>query len=173
MALKSLRNYKRMYPTRIWRWNGYLIQVSSDNSKHNNHLFVLKICYLLFPRNAYTMYMISTVHKNKLILQYTVAGHGGPSVLLVHGFGAFYEHYRDNISAIASGGNRVWALTVLGFGKSEKPNVVYTELMWAQLVRDFIVEVVGEPVHLAGNSIGGMLYQLLIMFRSCKNWFSN
>lgn len=89
-------------------------------------------------------------------MQYTVAGKEGPAILLVHGFGAFFEHYRDNIYDIADGGNRVWAITVLGFGKSEKPNIVYTELMWSELLRDFIVEVVGEPVHLIGNSIGGM-----------------
>jgi pimeloyl-ACP methyl ester carboxylesterase len=73
----------------------------------------------------------------------------------VHGFGVFLEHYRDNIYGIAEGGKRVWALTMLGFGKSEKPNIVYTEVMWAEFLRDFIVEVVGEPVHLVGNSIGG------------------
>lgn len=89
-------------------------------------------------------------------LQYTVSGREGPAILLVHGFGAFLEHYRDNISSIASDINRVWAITLLGFGRSEKPNVVYTELMWAELVRDFIIEVVGEQVHLAGNSLGGM-----------------
>lgn len=89
--------------------------------------------------------------------QYAVAGHKGPAVLLVHGFGAFLEHYRDNINHIAEGGKRVWAITLLGFGRSEKPNVFYTELMWAMLVRDFIIEVVGEPVHIVGNSIGGML----------------
>jgi pimeloyl-ACP methyl ester carboxylesterase len=71
------------------------------------------------------------------------------------------EHFRDNISSISNDGNRVWAVTVLGFGKSEKPNVVYTELMWAELVRDFIIEVVGEPMHLMGNSIGGMLHVLI------------
>lgn len=38
---------------------------------------------------------------------------------------------------------------------------MYTELMWAELVRDFIIEVVGEPVHLMGNSIGGMLHVLI------------
>ena len=88
--------------------------------------------------------------------QYTVAGHKGPAILLVHGFGAFWEHYRDNVTSIAGDKNRVWAITLLGFGRSEKPNVVYTELMWAELVRDFIVEVVGEQVHLVGNSLGGM-----------------
>lgn len=74
----------------------------------------------------------------------------------MHGFGAFLEHYRDNINAIAETGNRVWAITLLGFGKSEKPNVVYTELMWAELLRDFIIEVVQEPAYLVANSIGGI-----------------
>lgn len=74
----------------------------------------------------------------------------------MHGFGAFWEHYRDNIRGLAESRNRVWAITILGFGKSEKPNVVYTELLWAELLRDFIVAVVGEPVHIVGNSIGGM-----------------
>lgn len=92
---------------------------------------------------------------NGYIIQYAVAGHKGPAVLLVHGFGAFLEHYRDNINRIAEGGKRVWAITLLGFGRSEKPNVVYSELMWSILVRDFIIEVVGEPVHVVGNSIGG------------------
>ncbi|XP_052197181.1 uncharacterized protein LOC127804359 [Diospyros lotus] len=89
------------------------------------------------------------------LIQYTVVGHEGPAVLLVHGFAAFLEHYRDNITGIAEGGNRVWALTLLGFGRSEKPNIVYTEIIWAELLRDFIIEVVGEPVHLVGNSLGG------------------
>lgn len=97
-------------------------------------------------------------------MQYAVAGHEGPAILLVHGFGAFLEHYCDNLSAIAETGNRVWAITLLGFGKSEKPNVVYTELMWAELLRDFIIEVMGEPAYLVGNSIGGMLIVLFLMY---------
>lgn len=77
-------------------------------------------------------------------------------MLLVHGFGAFLEHYRDNMDELAKAGNRVWAITLIGFGKSEKPNVVYTELLWAEIIKDFIDEVVAEPVHLIGNSLGGM-----------------
>ncbi|KAL3834595.1 hypothetical protein ACJIZ3_009331 [Penstemon smallii] len=89
------------------------------------------------------------------LIQYTVADHEGPAILLVHGFGAFLEHFRENVYPIAEAGNRVWAITLLGYGKSEKPNIIYTELVWAELLRDFIIEVVGEPVHLVGNSIGG------------------
>lgn len=88
--------------------------------------------------------------------QYTSVGHEGPSVLLVHGFGASLQHFRDNIGAIADQGCQVWAITLLGFGKSEKPNINYSELLWSELLRDFIVDVVKEPVHLVGNSIGGI-----------------
>ena len=117
--------------------------------------------------------LISSFFYNIFLLQYTVDGHEGPAILLVHGLVAFFEHYRDNISDIANSGNRVWAITVLGFGKSEKPNIVYTELMWAQLLRDFIVEVAGEPVHLAGNSIGGMYsYKFPTAYVSCLNLFA-
>ncbi|KAK9143313.1 hypothetical protein Syun_012713 [Stephania yunnanensis] len=97
---------------------------------------------------------------NGHLIQYTVVGHGGPAVLLVHGFGAFLEHYRDNMNAIADAGNRVWSITLIGFGRSEKPNLVYTELLWAELVRDFIADVVGEPAHLVGNSIGGFFVSI-------------
>lgn len=95
------------------------------------------------------------------LVQYTATGNKGPAVLLVHGFGAFLEHYRDNINALADGGSRVWAVTLLGFGRSEKPNVVYTEVMWAEFIRDFIVDVVGEPVHLVGNSMGGYIVSIV------------
>lgn len=100
-----------------------------------------------------------------MCFQYTAAGHEGPAILLVHGFGAFLDHYRDNISSIADDGHRVWAITLIGFGKSEKPNIMYTELMWAELLRDFIVDVVGESVHLVGNSIGGTFHSTMISFQ--------
>ncbi|RCV12656.1 hypothetical protein SEVIR_2G296800v4 [Setaria viridis] len=91
------------------------------------------------------------------LVQYTFVGNEGPAALLVHGFGAFLEHFRDNIDNIADMGQRVWAITLVGFGKSEKPNVNYSELFWSELLRDFIIDVVREPVHLVGNSIGGYI----------------
>lgn len=89
------------------------------------------------------------------LVQYAAAGKEGPALTLVHGFGAFWEHYRDNIISLANSGYKVWAITLLGFGRSAKPNIVYTELLWAELLRDFIVNVVGEPTHIVGNSFGG------------------
>lgn len=113
---------------------------------------------LLFPQERY-------------LFQYTVVGCEGPAILLVHGFGAFLEHFRDNMDGLAEGGNQVWAITMLGFGSSEKPNVVYSEQMWAELLRDFIVEVLGRPVHLVGNSIGGMYKRTGFIFLNSRNFF--
>ncbi|PIN12207.1 putative hydrolase/acyltransferase (alpha/beta hydrolase superfamily) [Handroanthus impetiginosus] len=106
-------------------------------------------------RNEGGNFSIRTWRWNNYLIQYTVAGHEGPAILLVHGFGAFLEHYRDNVYPLAEAGNRVWAITLVGFGRSEKPNIMYTELVWVELLRDFIIDVVGELVHLVGNSIGG------------------
>lgn len=116
---------------------------------------------------------ICNVHfpQERPLFQYTVVGCDGPATLLVHGFGAFLEHYRDNIHGIAEGGKQVWAVTMLGFGRSEKPNIVYSEEMWAEFVRDFIVEVVGRPVHLVGNSIGGMYKPTGFVFQTLKTSF--
>jgi len=99
------------------------------------------------------------------LVQYTFVGNEGPAVLLVHGFGAFLEHFRDNIDNIADMGHRVWAITLVGFGKSEKPNVNYSELFWSEFLRDFIIDVVREPVHLVGNSIGGTDSIIKLLYR--------
>eukprot|EP00850_Spirogloea_muscicola_P012687 SM000083S22734 [mRNA] locus=s83:157543:163190:- [translate_table: standard] len=89
------------------------------------------------------------------LVEYTCAGSEGPVILLLHGFGAFLGHYRSNIAELAGRGNRVWAVTMPGFGRSEKPYVQYTQYVWSDFVRDFIELVIKEPALVAGNSIGG------------------
>ena len=42
------------------------------------------------------------------------------NILLIHGFGAFGEHYRDASAALASMGYTVYAPTLPGYGRSEK-----------------------------------------------------
>jgi pimeloyl-ACP methyl ester carboxylesterase len=42
------------------------------------------------------------------------------TILLVHGFGAFAEHWRRNVPDLAARGHRVFACTLPGFGPSEK-----------------------------------------------------
>ncbi|XP_078447451.1 alpha/beta-Hydrolases superfamily protein [Wolffia australiana] len=84
-----------------------------------------------------------------------VAGDGLP-VLLVHGFGASIPHWRRNIGVIAEE-HTVYAIDLLGFGASDKPEgFQYTMETWAELILDFLDEVVGRPTVLVGNSVGSL-----------------
>jgi len=88
---------------------------------------------------------------------YQCSGTTGPAVVLVHGFGASWWHWRKNIPALAEN-CRVYAIDLIGFGASAKPEpgekIAYTLETWGQQVADFCREVVGEPAFLVGNSIG-------------------
>jgi len=77
-----------------------------------------------------------------------------PSLLLVHGFGASTDHWRKNIAGL-SADFEVWAIDLLGFGRSQKPDIVYSGDLWRDQLHDFITEVIRRPVVLAGNSLGG------------------
>lgn len=94
---------------------------------------------------------------------YQAQGTEGPAVVLVHGFGASWWHWRFNIPVLAQA-SRVYAIDLIGFGSSAKPKpgtklqpgeqIPYSFETWGQQIADFCREVVGEPVFLVGNSIG-------------------
>lgn len=77
-----------------------------------------------------------------------------PPLLLVHGFGASTDHWRKNIAQLRND-FEVWAIDLLGFGRSAKPNLQYSGDLWQDQLYDFITEVIGQPAVLAGNSLGG------------------
>lgn len=90
-------------------------------------------------------------------IRYQTAGASGAPILLIHGFGASSDHWRHN-SPVLAATNRVYAIDLIGFGKSVKPSpsdaIAYTFETWGQLVVDFCREVIGEPAFFVGNSIG-------------------
>ena len=77
-----------------------------------------------------------------------------PPLLLVHGFGASTDHWRKNIAQLQEQ-FQVWAIDLLGFGRSAKPKQEYSSRLWQEQLHDFIVEVIQQPAVLAGNSLGG------------------
>ncbi|HEY9622120.1 MAG TPA: alpha/beta fold hydrolase [Crinalium sp.] len=77
-----------------------------------------------------------------------------PPILLIHGFGASTDHWRKNISGLSQE-FEVWAIDLLGFGRSSKPDWTYGGDLWRDQLHDFIQDVVGQPAVLAGNSLGG------------------
>lgn len=77
-----------------------------------------------------------------------------PPLLLVHGFGASTDHWRKNIAGLQSE-FQVWAIDLLGFGRSAKPALEYSGNLWRDQLHDFITQVIEQPAVLAGNSLGG------------------
>jgi len=87
-----------------------------------------------------------------------------PPLLLVHGFGASTDHWRKNIAELQHD-FEVWAIDLLGFGRSAKPDIAYTGDLWRDQLHTFITAVIGQPVVLAGNSLGG--YAALCVAAQC------
>ncbi|WAL60019.1 alpha/beta fold hydrolase [Thermocoleostomius sinensis] len=77
-----------------------------------------------------------------------------PPLLLIHGFGASTDHWRKNITGLSQAFD-VWAIDLLGFGRSAKPNIDYNGNVWRDQLHDFITEIIGRSVVLVGNSLGG------------------
>ena len=107
-------------------------------------------------------------------VSYARSAHAAPAqagerpVLLIHGFGACKEHWRHNLPPL-SDQRTVFALDLVGFGASSKPAsrlegepddglaLRYGIDLWADQVAAFVREVIGTPVQLVGNSIGGVV----------------
>lgn len=88
---------------------------------------------------------------------YQQQGESGAPVVLVHGFGASWGHWRKNIPVLAKK-YRVYSLDLIGFGGSAKPSPItgisYTFDIWGKQIADFCQQVVGGSAFLVGNSIG-------------------
>ncbi|MFL6097217.1 MAG: alpha/beta fold hydrolase [Blastococcus sp.] len=80
----------------------------------------------------------------------------GPAVVLVHGLGGSHLNW-DLFAPLLNDHARVWALDLPGFGRSEPGARKASVSANAETLHRFLDEVVGEPVVLIGNSMGGML----------------
>ncbi len=90
------------------------------------------------------------------------------NILLIHGFGASKNHWRNNQEFLGKFFN-CYSIDLLGFGESSQPSatldyefpknneVKYCFDLWANQISDFCNEVIREPVFLIGNSIGGIV----------------
>ncbi|MEM8778349.1 MAG: alpha/beta fold hydrolase [Cyanobacteria bacterium P01_G01_bin.49] len=87
-----------------------------------------------------------------------------PPLLFVHGFGASTDHWHKNIAKLQEN-FEVWAIDLLGFGRSAKPELQYSGDLWRDQLKDFVTAIIGEPVVLAGNSLGG--YATLCVAAQC------
>lgn len=81
-------------------------------------------------------------------MYYSVKGNRDAKPLLfIHGFGPGASSYewRKNVDVLATN-FRVYAIDLLGYGLSDRPGVAYDAEMYADLIHDFMREVINKPV---------------------------
>ena len=86
--------------------------------------------------------------------RYWSAGQKGSTIILLHGVGCSVEFWERNIAALARE-HRVFAIDIVGFGRTDKPEVVYTFELMADFVLDFMNAMGIDKASLVGNSMGG------------------
>jgi pimeloyl-ACP methyl ester carboxylesterase len=90
-------------------------------------------------------------------LHYLVGGSGRP-LLLVHGLGSRGEDWANLIPQLIAGGNRVYALDLLGYGDSSQPrDAQYSIPQEASIVEGFLDSQHLRQVDVAGWSMGGWI----------------
>ena len=86
---------------------------------------------------------------------YTRLGQGSP-VILVHGVhAAASSHEWRRVAAELATRHTVYALDLLGFGRSDRPAIRYGATLYLSLVGDFVARVVGAPCTLIASSLSG------------------
>ena len=86
-------------------------------------------------------------------IYYTKSGKGSP-VLLIHDLEpASSSAEWEKVSKSLSKKHTVYTIDLLGCGRSEKPNLTYTNFLYVQLITDFIKNVIHEKTSLV--SMGG------------------
>eukprot|EP01040_Poterioochromonas_malhamensis_P016742 gene16742-19083_t len=84
-----------------------------------------------------------------------------PSVLFVHGFGGNADQFRKNLPSLASQGYPSYAIDLLGYGYSDKPNPkpygvneLYNFYTWSDQITSFIEKEIKGPTVIVANSVG-------------------
>ncbi len=91
------------------------------------------------------------------------AGTPGTPLLLVHGLGARSEDWSPLIPGLAAAGFHVYALDLLGYGRSAHPDVDYGITLEEQVVVDFMRTVGLNHADIAGWSMGGWISMKLAL----------
>jgi len=96
-------------------------------------------------------------------IHYAKLGSGRP-LLLVHDiyWGASRWEWEKNVACLSKR-HTVYAIDLLGFGRSDKPGITYSAYLYTTLIIDFIQDVIGAGVSVAASGYGAaytvMAYQ--------------
>ena len=96
------------------------------------------------------------VHWIEFTSEVTGRGDKGPPIVFVHGLGGSHLNW-CLLGPHLAAGRRAVALDLRGFGLTPGLRVNSTVQANARLLNRFITEVIGAPVILVGNSMGGLI----------------
>lgn len=93
-----------------------------------------------------------------LDIHYVERGEGPNHLLFLHGFRAHTYTWRHLIDPLAKAGYHVWAIDLIGYGLSDKPDdAPYTIDFFAEQVKAFMDAKNISQAHFVGSSMGGGL----------------
>ncbi|MCL2353505.1 MAG: alpha/beta fold hydrolase [Defluviitaleaceae bacterium] len=106
-----------------------------------NHIITKKAQARIVPRENEALYNWEYGD-----IKYITRGFGEP-LLLIHGIypGASALEFKGIMEALSQN-YKVYALDLLGFGYSDKPNISYSSYLYGGLIKDFIEDIIGSPV---------------------------
>jgi pimeloyl-ACP methyl ester carboxylesterase len=90
-------------------------------------------------------------------------GGGGTPLVLVHGLGARGEDWARMIPALAAKGFHVYVPDLLGYGRSQKPDVSYSISLQEQTVAQFMQVMHVPRADVGGWSMGGWVVMKLAL----------
>jgi pimeloyl-ACP methyl ester carboxylesterase len=78
-----------------------------------------------------------------------------PPLLMIHGIGGGSSlfQYRLNVPFFAQQGYKVFAIDLLGFGRSSRPAIRYTQDLHRTQIESFLEEVIKEPAIVVANGL--------------------
>lgn len=102
-------------------------------------------------------------------IHYTKTGKGKP-LLLIHDLTPVSSGYEwHSMVSLLSEHHTVYVIDLLGCGRSEKPNITYTNYLYVQLISDFIQTVIGRRTNVVAS--GGSAALALMACKSNSDLF--
>lgn len=124
-----------------------------------------RIQYSLYTVKNYLKYSENNYYEWRFgKIRYIKKGNGS-ALLLLHDLTIGSSIYEFNkIIDTLSTNHEVYAIDLLGYGLSDKPNITYTNYLYVQLVIDFIKSIIGKKANLIAT---GDSTQIAVM--TCHN----
>ncbi|ABL65957.1 alpha/beta fold hydrolase [Chlorobium phaeobacteroides] len=105
-------------------------------------------------RDNYFLWQLSPEHEAKIRYQEFGCEESQKTPLLfIHGYGGMIEHWDKNIPDFINT-HKIYAIDLIGFGKSQKPNVRYSLELFAAQIEAFLYLKKLEKVIIVGHSMG-------------------